>query len=282
MQLHQAEEGARSIISKPNGLANAAVDPDSDSNVAFGIEDVSLPNLATISDSSTSETEGDDNEHDNGANLFSNVGDDVDEGLECEEVDWSNVSSFVKRTSVLPSAKSWDLLQDMLHTAQDVNNVINREISPEAPYVALFDSGCTCHISPYCEHFTSVVKIPLKAFCAANKQQFSAIGIGELTIDIPNGMDTTKLCLTKVLYSPEVGYTLISISKLDNLEYSLLFGDRKCTIHAPNGNVVGEVLKAKSGLYRIVHEVNSAQAAMEMVSLNRFHHCIGHIVPETA
>jgi hypothetical protein len=40
---------------------------------------------------------------------------------------------------------------------------------------------------------------------------FSAVGMGELTIDLPNGTDGSKLTLTKMLYSPEVGYTLVSV-----------------------------------------------------------------------
>jgi hypothetical protein len=35
--------------------------------------------------------------------------------------------------------------------------------------------------------------------------------MGELTIDLPNGADGSKLALTEVLYSPEVGYTLVLV-----------------------------------------------------------------------
>ena len=36
----------------------------------------------------------------------------------------------------------------------------------------------------------------------------SAVGMGEMIIDIPNGTDMSKLRLTEVLYSPDMGYTL--------------------------------------------------------------------------
>ena len=81
-------------------------------------------------------------------------------------------------------------------------------------WTELYDSGCTQHISPYCEDFENFTEIPPKVFKAANKQLFSATGRGEMTIDVPIGAEILQLKLTKVLYSPEVSYTLVSIGKL--------------------------------------------------------------------
>ena len=65
---------------------------------------------------------------------------------------------------------------------------------------------------------------------AANKQSFKAVGKGKLVIDIPNGVDSSQLRLTKVLYSPEVRYTLVSVGRLDENGFSVTFGNGKCTI----------------------------------------------------
>ena len=75
----------------------------------------------------------------------------------------------------------------------------------------LYDSGCTRHISPYREDFESFSGIPPMSFSTANKQKFNASGKGEMVIDVPNGIEISQLRLTEVLYSPEVGYTLVSI-----------------------------------------------------------------------
>ena len=75
----------------------------------------------------------------------------------------------------------------------------------------LYDSGCTQHIYPYLSDFNNYVEIPLKAFCAVNKQSFSTTGKGEIVIDIPDSVQFFQLYLIEVLYTPEVGYTLISI-----------------------------------------------------------------------
>jgi hypothetical protein len=96
--------------------------------------------------------------------------------------------------------------------------------------IELYDSGSTCHFSPFKNLFNTLSTIPPRSFTAANKQLFNAVGIGEMIIEVPNGVDVSKLRLTKVLYSPEVGYTLISIGRLDELGYSATFADGKCTL----------------------------------------------------
>lgn len=49
------------------------------------------------------------------------------------------------------------------------------------------------------------------------------------------------------MYSPEVGYTLISVGRLDDLGFELTFGGGKCTIRASDGKVVGVVPKDDGG-----------------------------------
>ena len=66
---------------------------------------------------------------------------------------------------------------------------------------------------------------------------------GELIINVPNGLTPSQLCLTEVLYSPKVSYTLVSIGKLDDAGFDVTFGGGKCTIHEKDGTVVGEVPK---------------------------------------
>ncbi len=42
--------------------------------------------------------------------------------------------------------------------------------------VLLIDSGCSCHISPYRDDFKTYEEMPPKAFIAANKGEFFALG----------------------------------------------------------------------------------------------------------
>ena len=46
-------------------------------------------------------------------------------------------------------------------------------------------------------------------------------------IDIPNGANIPQLHLMEVLYSPEVGYTLVSLEQLNNNGFLTTFGGGK-------------------------------------------------------
>lgn len=78
----------------------------------------------------------------------------------------------------------------------------------KVPLRELYDCETTRHISPYRENFEDYTTIVPKPLTAANKTLLSAVGQGDMVIEVPSGLDISKLRLTEVLYSPEVGYTL--------------------------------------------------------------------------
>jgi hypothetical protein len=59
--------------------------------------------------------------------------------------------------------------------------------------VELYDSGCTNHISPYCDMFDNFKRTSPRSFKAANKQTFNTVRKGDLVINVPNGDSFTKL-----------------------------------------------------------------------------------------
>ena len=62
-----------------------------------------------------------------------------------------------------------------------------------------------------------------------------------MCIEVPNGMVSSKLYLTEVLFSPEVRYTLVSIGQLDQCGYTTTFGGGSCTIQDENDSIVGQI-----------------------------------------
>ena len=80
----------------------------------------------------------------------------------------------------------------------------------------------------------------------------------------------------------KIAYTLVSIGQLDEAGFSILFGDGKCLIHGPDGEKVGEVLRASRKVYRVEHEEGEASVVEKVLSLDHFHRCMGHISFETA
>ena len=164
----------------------------------------------------------------------------------------------------------------VMTTADDTTDSTRKE---------LYDSGTTRHISPYRQDFVTYHDIPLWPFKAANKQLFDALGMGEMVIEVPNGMEACQLRLTEVLYSPEVGYTLVSIGRLDELGYTTTFADGQCVITDPDGEQIGQIPRTKWGLYRVVRDCGStyeANAAVEKISVMELHRRMGHIAPSAA
>jgi hypothetical protein len=91
--------------------------------------------------------------------------------------------------------------------------------------VEIYDSGCTRHMTPDRHRLINYRTIPPKPISAANQESFSAIGVGEMMIQAPNGTTATKIRLQNVLYAPNMGCTLISISQIDQARYSVSFQD---------------------------------------------------------
>ena len=144
----------------------------------------------------------------------------------------------------------------------------------------LYNSRCTNHISPYKSHFNNFEPIKTCHFRTANKQMFSTIGKGELVVNIPSDSSTTQLRLKDVLYSPEVAYTLVSIGRLDEEGFFVIFGGGKCTIWDKNQELVGVIPKTATRVYKVKHE-EVANEAEERLTLGCFHCCMGHVSPET-
>ena len=206
---------------------------------------------------------------------FSDASESAESGWDTEElsgVDWSETSSLV----------NVDL--DSETTEAEVAAQINQDDGTNVKLTEIIDSGCTHHLTPDRGNLINYMEIALKSFCAADKHSMKAVRKGDMCVSIPNGDTTSKLKLTDVLYSPEVGYTLVSVGRLDDGGYTVTFGGGKCEIRGEDGKVVGSVPKTSQGLYKLTHEISeeTANAAVEVLTLDQLHRRMGHISATTA
>ena len=193
----------------PNELKKEAVLKKSDSTNAVELDSESeAAFLATYDmDSAESDDSGD--------------GDWFDEvvRLDSEKLDWfseGKVDESIGSTHDMHSPDDLslpDASDDALPAAESADPHKNHNTFIRAE---LHDSGCTKHISPNWDDLIDFTDIPPKSFCAANKQNFSTTGTGNLIVDLPNGKEKLKLELANVQYSPEVAYTLVSVGYLDD------------------------------------------------------------------
>ena len=106
----------------------------------------------------------------------------------------------------------------------------------------LYDSGTTCHISPFQHCFTNLRAIPPQPITAANKGIFYASGIGDLKIDVPNGTEVSPITLKDVLYAPDISMTVISICKIEDVGYSVAIKDKICKIkNQKSSKMIGRI-----------------------------------------
>ena len=177
-----------------------------------------------------------------------------------------------------------DIGEDAL-TTFDAAMLVNVEGNVEGMQTELYDSGASRHMSPYRDHFENYTPIAPKSITAADKRYFQAIGKGDLRIKIPNGSSTTTILLKDVLHCPDMGLTLVSIGKITNAGYKVIFRGTTCWIYNSKDKIIGRI-NAKNGLYRVDHEiaVNIAMAGedREVLSIEELHRRMGHIAPEAA
>jgi hypothetical protein len=111
-----------------------------------------------------------------------------------------------------------------------------------------------------------------------------AEGIGEMIVTLPNGSTLTRIRLHGILYTPSLGFTLISIGRIDEASYFAIFGNSGCLIRDHDGKAIGRIPKS-GGVYMMehVHHVKGevANAAVKQVTLRELHESLGHIAPST-
>jgi transposase InsO family protein len=148
------------------------------------------------------------------------------------------------------------------------------------PEVELYDSGASRHMSPFPHRFTNLQSIPPRPITAANNRVFYATGAGDLKIDVPNGTSSTSITLKDALYAPDMGLTVVSISRIAAAGYSIAFEGKSCTIKNKSGKIVGDIPASPNGLYKVEHAL-AAAAAAEQVDILTVHRRLGHISVDT-
>ena len=101
-------------------------------------------------------------------------------------------------------------------------------------------------------------------------------------MDVPHGDGVTQLRLLDVLYSAEVGYTLVSVGRLDEAGFTVIFGGGKCVLRGEDDVEIGVVPRTSTRVYKVEHEEAVASAAEERLTLDKFHRRMGHISLDAA
>jgi len=176
-----------------------------------------------------------------------------------ERLDWPDIEG-----------KDW-------YTKDTAAAVISPDEADIAPRAELYDSGASRHISPYKADFISYTTLSLPLYLnAANQHKFPAIGTGTLVVRTPVNGRESVLSLYDALYAPSVGYTLVSLGALDEEGYTSHIGDGHLKLTSPSGELIANVARNASRLYKYERSLESAHA-VELLSVMELHCRLGHI-----
>ena len=145
----------------------------------------------------------------------------------------------------------------------------------------ILDSGASRHFSPNRSKFINYQEINPEPIRAADGRTFSALGKGDLEIKLPNGdQKPTQITLMNVYYSPNMAYTLMSVSCVDQAGYSVTIKGGTCIIRSPKSKIIGQI-PLSQGLYRIsksdLKTYHSANSVSQTLSITELHRKMGHI-----
>jgi hypothetical protein len=108
--------------------------------------------------------------------------------------------------------------------------------------------------------------------------------MGDVHIELPNGSSRTKAILKEAVYVPEMAFTLVSVSRLDDAKCATLFKNGMCTIMDPAGRTMA-TLPRHDGLYRLVASTSNtpdsgmdyANVASVKMTISEAHRKLGHL-----
>ena len=111
---------------------------------------------------------------------------------------------------------------------------------------------------------------------------FYAVGTGDPEIEVPNGKYPTSILLKDILHAPDMGITIVSISRIAKAGNAVTFKDNVCKIQNKSNKVIGIILASQNGLYKVerIH-ANAASDSDERIDLAMLYCCLAHISPES-
>jgi hypothetical protein len=117
----------------------------------------------------------------------------------------------------------------------------------------------------------------------ADGSTLSAIGRGDVKVELPLGQKKTTVTLKNALYGPKMAFTLISTNQIMAAGLAVLFEGHMCKIllHAPKRDVIAEIPQVQE-LYSVVtaNQKQHANLARQKLTIADLHRKLGHVSQE--
>jgi hypothetical protein len=162
-------------------------------------------------------------------------------------------------------------MSDLAGIAKDLNVPVERRGT-------IINSGTTSHFFPNWAKFLNFVSIPPQDIHMVDGSTLSAIGRGDVKVDLPLGQKKTTVTLKNALYTPKMAFMLISTNQITVAGLAVLFEGRMCKIlsNAPKCEVIAEIPQIQ-GLYSVVTSRQHANLAQTKLTISDLHQVLGHV-----
>jgi GAG-pre-integrase domain len=161
----------------------------------------------------------------------------------------------------------------------DYADVVNGLDIPKSRLGTCMDSGASQDYCPDRLKFTNYKEV-CQDITTADRWLLTAIGMGDLHIELPNRSHKTKVTFKNAIHAPGMAFTLISISRLDKAGYSVLFSKGMCAIQDLKGQTIATISHSNR-LYKLVanqsKKTETVNMASTKMSINEAHRKLGHI-----
>jgi hypothetical protein len=152
------------------------------------------------------------------------------------------------------------------------------DVQPVGVECAIIDSGATSHFCPDRTKFITFSEITPQDVRTADRSSVSAIGQGDIKIDLLLGKFHTMVTLKNALYTPKMVFTLISTTRMAVAGYAIHFESRMCKIMSPlPARKVIATITQIDGLYSIPASAQP-EAHIAKLSVSDLHRTLGHVV----
>lgn len=118
-------------------------------------------------------------------------------------------------------------------------------------YDWLIDSGASAHYCNNRDWFEDFKPIPAKEITLGDNRVIHAVGHGNVPIKVMVDDKFINGMITEVLYVPDIGVNLLSVSKMVQSGLNISFAADQCVISNKSGKVLATAKKGQGNLYRV-------------------------------
>jgi hypothetical protein len=143
---------------------------------------------------------------------------------------------------------------------------------------AIIDSGTTSHFCPDRTRFITFTAIEPQDVRTADGTCISALGCGDVEIELPLGEARTTVTLRNALHTPKMALTLISTHCIAAAGFAVNFESHNCNIlsPAPECKLIASIPQV-NGLYTIAAPAQE-RANVAKLTVCELHRVLGHVV----